>query len=321
MHRAFSLLLLLSPPLAAAEGVQIERAGGEARFSLKSAEVKDLSGIAWMGGSSFAAVSDKRNIIQYLSLTVNPATGAIASGSFAGVGVVPGNSGDFEGLARVGKAFYLSTESGPSVFKFDPATRSSHRLSLPAIFAAARPNLSLESLTWNEGVRQFWTGNEEALFPDGPVSSAAKGTLVRLQQLDANFRPLAQYAWRTEPATFRYANAGSGVSDLCLLSNGELIVLERGFTRSGLRLRLFLADFTKAADTSRLPRLADANPVLARKTLLYGESTGFTNFEGLALGAPLANGWRSLILVADSNGGDTHTFLAMKIRFSISKRR
>ena len=78
---------------------------------------------------------------------------------------------------------------------------------------------------------------------------------------------------------------------------------------------------TKAANTSRVPRFAGANPVPARKTLLFEESTGFTNFEGIALGAPLPDGWRSLILVADSNGSATHTFLALKVRFSMGKRR
>jgi hypothetical protein len=48
--------------------------------------------------------------------------------------------------------------------------------------------------------------------------------------------------------------------------------------------------------------------------LLFQESTGFINFEGITLGPSLAGGWRSLILVADSNGTSRHTFLALKVK-------
>jgi hypothetical protein len=236
---------------------------------------------------------------------------------------VPANASDFEGLAWVPteKAFYLSAEEGNSVIRFVPGARTATTLPMPAIFAKARPNLSLESLTWSEATRQFWIANEEALASDGPVSSAVAGTLVRLQKFDAKFRPLAQYAWRTEPAAFRYGNAGSGVSDLCQLPNGQLIVLERGFAEGGLHLRLFLAGFTGATDISRWPRLDGATPVTAGKTFLFEETTGFINFEGLTLGPPLANGWRSLIVIADSNGTSTHTFLALKLRFDAKAAR
>lgn len=315
--RLASLLLLVLGLTGVAAGatVEIERAGG--LFTIDSASVTDLSGITWMGGDSFAAVSDKRKIIQLLTLKIDRVTGEIISGRLGDVGEVPAKASDFEGLAWISaeKAFYLSAEEGNSVVRFVPGTRAASTLPMPAVFAQARPNLSLESLTWSDVARHFWTANEEALAPDGPVSSAAAGTLVRLQKFDAKFRPLAQYAWRTEPAAFRYGNAGSGVSDLCLLPNGQLIVLERGFAESGLQLRLFFADFTGATDVSRWPQLDGANPVAAGKTLLFEETTGFINFEGLTLGPTLANGWRSLIVVADSNGTPTHTFLALKVRF------
>jgi len=134
-----------------------------------------------------------------------------------------------------------------------------------------------------------------------------------LQQFDDKFRPVAMYAWRTEPAAFRFRDSGNGVSDLCLLPDGRLIVLERGFAFGGLRVRLFLADFKGATDVTTMPALANADFVPVQKTLLFEEATGFTNFEGIALGPTLDDGSRSLVLIADSNGGSGHAFLPLKL--------
>ncbi len=322
LRSALPLVLALAVS-AAAQTVEVESAQVQPRFIIENASVADLSGLTWMGGDSFAAVSDKRNLIQLLKLHIDGRTGAITGGAFGNVADVPAKARDFEGIAWIAstKAFFLSAESGASVLRFVPGSAAARAVSVPGIFSKARLNLGIESLTWSAATRQFWIANEEALKPDGPVSGAEVGTLVRLQKLDAKFRPLAQYAWRTEPAAFRYGNAGSGVSDLCLLPDGQLIVLERGFGTSGLRLRLFLADFRGAADTSRVPSLAAAKVVPASKTPLFDEGTGFTNFEGLALGPPLADGWRSLIVLADSNGTATHTFLALRVRFTGNRAR
>jgi hypothetical protein len=301
---------------AAGQTVEIKRAEGQARFAIESSASADLSGIVWTGDDSFAAVSDKRNVIQFLTLQIDRASGEITGGRFEGARDVPGRVRDFEGIAWVtaAKTFYISAEEGHSVIRLVSGAAAPRTVPVPEIFAKARPNLSLESLTWNDTARQFWIANEEALRPDGPLSSRETGTLVRMQKFDAKFKPLAQYAWRTEPAAFRYGNAGSGVSDLCLLPDGQLIVLERGFAEGGLHLRLFLANFARATDITRMSSLDGADFIAARKTLLFEETTGFINFEGITLGPPLAGGWRSLIVVADSNSTSTHSFLALKVR-------
>ena len=295
----------------------IESVDGQESFALESSAVTDLSGLVWTGGDSFCAVADHPNVLVPLTLKIDPTTGCIANGEIGEPIPVPADARDFEGVAYVAatKTFYLSAETGGAVLRFRPGQPRAERLPVPPIFAQARKNLSLESMTWNDTAQQFWIANEEALVPDGPLATADSGSLVRLQRFDAKFRPTAQYAWRTEPAAFRFHGAGSGVSDLCVLPDGSLIVLERGFGAGGLHLRLYLADFQNATDTSRLPSLADAAACApARKILLLDRATGFVNFEGLALGPKLADGTRSLIVIADSNGGTTHTLLPLKIR-------
>jgi hypothetical protein len=49
--------------------------------------------------------------------------------------------------------------------------------------------------------------------------------------------------------------------------------------------------------------LAAGGFVPAAKTLLWQRGFPFSNFEGMALGPPLAGGRRSLILVSDDGGG------------------
>ena len=303
---------------AVAQRAVVARVEGQDGFALESDEVTDLSGLVWTGGDSFVAVSDHANALVPLKLQIDPATGRIVRGEIGVPIPVPTDASDFEGVTYVAatQAFYISAETGNAVVRFRPGQARAERLPVPPIFAQARKNLSLESITWSDTTRQFWIANEETLTPDGPLASASAGSLVRLQRLDAKFRPVAQFAWRTEPAAFRFHGAGSGVSDLCALPDGSLIVLERGFGTGGLHVRLFLADFQNATDTSRLPALAGVEVVAARKILLLDQTTGFTNFEGLALGPKLADGTRSLILIADSNGGTTHALLPLKLRLA-----
>ncbi len=297
-----------------AQEISIEKAGGPARFVIESEAVTDLSGLTWTRGDAFYAVADHPNMLVPLTLRIDPATGSITRGEIGTPLSIRTPASDFEGITYVGatETFYISAEHGNVVVAL-PKGGAAQLRRVPRIFSEARKNLGLESITWNDDDEHFWVTNEEALEPDGPLSGAT-GTLVRLQQLDANFRPLAQYAWRTEPAGFRFRNSGNGVADLCLLPDGRLLVLERGFAFGGLRLRLFLADFKDATDISRLPALANADFTPARKILLYEEATGFINFEGLALGPVLADGSRSLIAIADSNSSKVHTFLPLRLR-------
>jgi hypothetical protein len=262
-------------------------------------------------------VSDHANALVPLTLKIDAATGRITSGEIGAPLAMPAEAKDFEGVTYVSatKAFYVSAEKGNTVLRIAPEDLRAVPLPVPAIFSQARDNLGLESLTWSDTAQRFWIANEEALQCDGAVASASAGSLVRLQQFDARFRPTAQYAWRTEPAGMRFRGAGNGVSDLCVLPDGRLIVLERGFA-VGLHLRLFLADFQKATDTSPLRTLRGAECIPAGKTLLFEQPSGFINFEGIALGPKLSDGSRSLLVIADSNGGNTHHILPLKVRFS-----
>jgi hypothetical protein len=248
----------------------IERVAGSAGFTIEGA-ITDLSGLVWMGGDSFIAVSDKRAALLPVTLRIDRATGAIASGEFGAPIPVPTKRQDFEGVAYVAasRRFFIATETPAGVLSFRRGDREVRTLSLPPVFAGARRGLALESLTWDAKAGRFWTANEEALERDGAVSGPDAGTIVRLQAFDAEFRALAQYAWRTEPATMR-VGAGCGVADLLVLADGTLLVLERGFAGFGLAVRLYAAELKGATDVTRLAALEGAAFTPAGKKLLSG---------------------------------------------------
>jgi hypothetical protein len=208
----------------------------------------------------------------------------------------------------------VSTEARSKIVGFDLDGDATFKVEVPAIFRETRQNKSLESLAWSEERHEMWTANEDALNCDGPVSSREQGSLVRLQKFDGNLSPAAQFAYRTEPSLIRVGNQGTGVTDLALLPSGELLVLERVLTL-GFCVRIFSVDFAGATDISKVESLKDADEVVpVKKTLLYEQFTATHNFEGMTLGPVLADGSRSMLLVADNGGEKTHHFIPLRLR-------
>jgi hypothetical protein len=204
-------------------------------------------------------------------------------------------------------------EGPPGIQGFSLAGKPLPPVKLPPVFLTARSNLSMESLTRDAATGHTWTANEDTLPGDGEVASRKTAGLVRLQEFDAAWKPLRQFAWRTETSSLRVSGSGTGVSALCLLPGGNLLVMERVFAGLSLEVRISLAGFAGATDTSKIPALAGMAFTSARKVPLFKKGTGFTNYEGMALGPALKDGSRSLILVADSGDSPTHTFMALRV--------
>jgi hypothetical protein len=295
--------------------LRVVPAGNGRAFQLRDRSFSDLSGLTWVGGNRYAAVSDKVAAVIPLILAVDGRGQVTGVEPEAPVPVVT-KLKDFEGIAWDGVSgrFHVSAEGGPGIQAFAAADgRASAPWRLPSEFAMVRPNLALESLTLESSSGRCWTANEEALSVDGPVAGRAQGTAVRLQEFSQEGRPLRQFCWVTEPAGARFQGAGNGVADLCLLPGGLLLVLERGFASGGLHARIFLADFRGATPTDGLASLVGEAVRPVRKRLLLDLPCGFTNYEGLCAGPELADGSRLLVMVADSNGGDRHSFLGLRL--------
>ena len=267
-----------------------------------------LSGIAWVGGSQFYVVGDSAAVVYPLSVAIDPDDGAISDLVLApGIPLAAGD--DLEGLAYdpVADTLLTADESGPAIRQHDAADGALlQTLAVPPVFAAHRPNLSLESLTRSPDGDALWTANEEALTVDGPVSSTGAGTIVRLQRFDANLAPSGQWAYVTDPLPGDIGAPGrdfevSGVVDLAALPDGRLLVLERGLGGIGFRSRIYEVDISGATDVSAIADLSTAIFTPVSKILIHDRNTG-ENYEGMTLGPMLDDGIRSLMLVSDDAG-------------------
>ncbi|HET6361816.1 MAG TPA: esterase-like activity of phytase family protein [Gemmatimonadota bacterium] len=228
--------------------------------------------------------------------------------------------------------------SRPSLVEVDPESGREIGRIVPdtegplSVYDSIRPNYGFESLGRDEDGESMWTANEEALTMDGPLASPSSGSIVRIQEIDDEDGPTRQIAYVTDatnyPIKFPPGAVGedrSGLSALLPLDEDRLLVLERGLagSASGLaefRIRIYLADLEDATDVSAatfrtgLAGRTDWEP--ARKTLLFERRFGLpvSNFEGMAFGPRLANGERSVLLIADNGGGTWQSIYALRLR-------
>lgn len=229
---------------------------------------------------------------------------------------------DAEGLAvEPGGRYLVSSETEPSVRRYDRSGALLGRLPLPkalqvAPAGRAQSNQTFEGLTLDPG--------------SGTLTAAMEGQLAG-DGKDSVGRPLLRFqTWQrkgsgTRPAPYRlsrqYAypvDAGLGVSEITALTDGRLLVLERGFTAGvGNTVRLYLADPRRASDVSGVGALPGGKAVRpARKKLLADlgacPSLGapahqpqtnplLDNIEGMAITGRAPGGRLRVLLVSDDN--------------------
>ncbi len=274
---------------------------------------RELSGIAWLGGDRYVAVSDKSRTLALLKITLDPKTGSIGTPE-ARDGATLAAGTDLEGIAfdAATGTIYVSDEEGPAIREHNLSDGSLiKQLPVPEIYRSIRPNLGFEALTIQPDGQALWTANEEALSCDGPkardhLDNGRTATIVRIQKLDLAGAPLGQWAYITDGmhGSGWLALGGSGVPDMLALVDGSLLVIERAVGLSlqftlEFRVRIYLADFTHATDTTALPSLADAPFTPVRKTLLWERTLPNANIEGIALGPQLPDGRYLLLLISD----------------------
>jgi hypothetical protein len=259
--------------------------------------ITGLSGITYIGGEQYIAVMDNSNKLVRLRVVLSP-TGAIASAQVLG-GVSLAATRDYEAIAPGGHGtVLLAEEDTPAIHEFRLVDGAIVRtITPPAVFAQRRANFGFESLT-SDGTFA-WAANEEALTPDGPLSTATQGTTVRLLRIpvipgQAAATPASswpQFAYRTQPwHGSAVGSARSGVSELVLLPGGTLLTLERSFAfnlAGFFQCRIYEVGFAAATDVRGFTAgLTGQTYTTTTKRLLWSGSN-VNNMEGLALGPRL----------------------------------
>ncbi|MBT9517738.1 MAG: esterase-like activity of phytase family protein [Methyloversatilis discipulorum] len=174
----------------------------------------------------------------------------------------------------------------------------------------------------------IYTANEDALVQDGPITSISNGSVVRLTALDpVSGAAGAQYAYELPPIPVDAVPGApfgpdNGLPELLAISDTQFIAIERAFAFGvGNTIQLTLAEITaETTDVSNFASLAGADYTPMRRTLLLEmpityEGITLDNIEGVSWGKTLANGNRTLVLVADNNFSATQStqFIAIEV--------
>ena len=321
----FSLMALLLPPVVADAGFRWRADVVDEIRRPVVPEADSMGGITWVSNNVYWTVTDEKlkPVVWELELSVDAATGKLGLGRMQ-ILCRPQGGRDIEGIARdpLDGSVWLVDEKDNAVKQYDPVTghRLPGRAELPAMMARAAKDLGLESITISRDGLSMWTCPEETLTPDGSVSTRRQGAKVRLTRLTRSetaspWRPVGQWVYRTDPIAGKpwYDKKGenmarSGVSELCVLEDGTLLVLEREFSKvlvPRIRCRIYETDFASATEVTDCPSLKSVPGVKAVEKRLLCETTGFAMYEGMCVGPKLADGSHVLLLISD---GDEKAF-------------
>lgn len=179
-----------------------------------------------------------------------------------------------------------------------------------------RRNRAMEGMALSPDRNTIWVASEEPLRQDGPSPKPDSSTLspIRLSKIDLQTGELdAQYPYMLGSVPARPVLSGdtavNGVSEILVLPDGTLIVVERAFVLGpGFFTRVYAVETATATDVSDIDALAGAKYTPVTKSLLVEFSSlagvgplDLNNTEGVALGPTLDNGNPSLVFVTDNN--------------------
>jgi len=309
-----------------------------------------LSGITYAGGDLYYVIADNGDDIGLYPMTVMLASDGRSVSSYSislDERVVLEGVTDIEGVAYDPGSgnVWIADEGASSIAEYSTAGGSPIRqVDMPAVMERIASNCGLESLTISGDGLTMWTANEEALVCDGSRSSYSSPTTVRLvkftrSRVDADWQLAAMYAYTTDKwhHQYGYGTAGRrGVSDLCALPDGSLLVIERELSSSdgsGLGVDLFAsfyrvspAAFAAATDiqsfdeglSSRSDWSAVSKELMYDQTPSYGEY--WLNYEGLCLGPRLSSGNTEILSVTDGGDGTTYKRIVPFVLSGLSVR-
>ena len=248
----------------------------------------NYSGICSIGNGCYAVVDDKatEDGFYIFRLDTDCLSGRITAAENTGYRSSGLPNRDMEGICYrpSTQTVFISGEADNEVYEYGlDGRRTGRRLEMPKEFAAASKNTGLESLAYDSTYHRFFTTTERPLPGD---------TMLRIQTFGDDLKPQRQYLYMPDkPISRKYY---WGVTDLCTLPDGRLLVLERQLRvprlKTGARsvVRIYETDFTEGG-------ILDKKLVKEIKGSITLTSRTFANCEGLCLTCH-----NMLLLVADS---------------------
>lgn len=273
----------------------------------------NYSGITWIGDNRYAVVSDKAKSDGFFIFHINidPDTGEISHAYSNEYRSADRPNRDMEGITYVAadSTILISGEDGNRIkeYRCDNGMHTGRELDIPDSLRHSAPNYGYEALTYSPVTQTIWTMSESTLPIDGQPASAAnkKENHLRLLAFDRNMKLKAQYPYHMDMPETKSTSAdhyAMGVSALCALEDGRLLVLEREFFVPKLKVGAFVNCKIYIIDPEE-----DMYTTALHKQLLIEFKTKFTgivkdiaNYEGMCLGPRLNDGSQVLVLISDS---------------------
>lgn len=248
----------------------------------------NYSGITPLGDGRFAVVDDKApdDGFYLFRMDIDTLRGRITSVVNEGYHSSGSPNRDDEGICFFPQkgTLFISGEADNEVLEYGlDGMRTGRRLMMPSMIQKAQSNLGLEALTYDEQRRQFYTTTERPLPGD---------SLLRILVFNDQLRFSREHYYKMDaPLSDKHY---WGVSALCALRDGRLLVLERQIRVP--RLKIGASVLVRIYEV-----IPDEGPFLQKRlftefrTRLNLTSRRFANYEGMCQIAP-----HLLLLVADS---------------------
>lgn len=297
----------------------------------------NYSGITHLYDDVYAVVSDKSDSALYFNfrIQVDPITGDLEHVENLGYTMrVDGsvNDGkpwlaketgfDLEAIAKVSNSTLVIASEGKCMLKEYPGTWED-KWDAKEFY----PNYNFESLTYDSIHHFLWTIPESVLRKDGTPASPENPVANKLRLMQYQWQNFessangtkhdsrkvdAEYAYLMDPPSVsrKAETYVMGVSELCALPDGQLLVLEREAFIPKIKLGAFckckLYLINPMQEKSMGETLGEDTPFVGKRLLTEWRTNlslfdfSFANYEGMCLGPKLSDGSQVIILLSDS---------------------
>lgn len=270
----------------------------------------NYSGLARISGNRYAVVNDSpaADGFDIFAIDIDRMTGEITDVRRLST-LTSGLAGrrDGEGIAYFppNKSVFISGERDNKILEYSmDGLLTGRSLQLPSEFDTPLGNYGLESLTYNATTHRFWTTTESTLPGDGQQANATNGIAnhLRLMAFDDNLRQVAtlRYVMDVPLSTTPAHTYAMGVSALCALDDGRLLVLEREAYVPGLRSGSWVVNKVYSVNTNDTSSPVTKHLVAMWRTRMNLLHMDFANYEGMCAGPRLLDGRQVIVLCADS---------------------
>ena len=255
----------------------------------------NYSGITAIGNERYAVVCDKSDDGFFVfHIDIDTLSGRILGVQNEGFHPSGCPNRDQEGISfqPFTRTLFISGEADNQIMEYTlDGRRTGQQLQVPQTFSRLDRNYGLESLCYDDQTHRFYTISERP----------AKGdSVLWLTSFSDDGTMLQQYAYMLDtPKPKRKGVFLNGVSELCALGGGRLLVLERTLRIPPLKIGSY-AECRLYVVQPSADRQLQKTHLHTFRTKINLFRRNFANYEGLCVAKRLTDGSIILLMIADS---------------------